>query len=160
IVRPWTGRMIAWSCPWNLRLRLNGEARARERWLEFVCKVGTPAGEGVERSFTAADEAALRAGLEAGGVYLFAVPRGIGVQGLGFRSRRVPRDLVMLFAQELAALLKAGLPLLQSMDVMLERQKNPVFRKSLVTVRERVKGGTAFSEAFRAEGDLYPPIFS
>ena len=34
----------------------------------------------------------------------------------------------MLFGQELAALLKAGLPLVQSLDVMLERQKHPVFR--------------------------------
>jgi type IV pilus assembly protein PilC len=66
----------------------------------------------------------------------------------------------MLFAQELAALLKAGLPLLQSLDVMLERQQHPVFRRSLATVREKVKSGGALSEAVRAEGALYPPIFS
>jgi type IV pilus assembly protein PilC len=128
--------------------------------LEFVCKVGTPSGEVVERSFVAADEGSLRADLEKGGFYLFAVRRGMGVERLGLGSRRIPSDLLMLFGQELAALLKAGLPLLQSLDVMLERQKNPVFRKSLVTVREKVKGGTALSEAFRIEGELYPPIFS
>lgn len=108
----------------------------------------------------AADETSLRTDLEQGGFYLFAIRRGIGVKDIGFRRRHVPRDLLMLFGQELAALLKAGLPLLQSLDVMLERQKHPVFRKSLVTVREKVKGGTALSEAFKAEGDLYPPIFS
>ena len=66
----------------------------------------------------------------------------------------------MLFGQELAALLKAGLPLLQSLDVMLERQKHPVFRRSLHGVREKVKSGIALSEAFRDEGALYPPILS
>ena len=128
--------------------------------MEFVCKVGTPTGEVVERSFSAADEVALRTELEQGGFYLFSIRKGIGAGQLGLRARRVPTDLLMLFGQELAALLKAGLPLLQSLDVMLERQKHPLFRKSLTTVREKVKGGTAISEAFKAEGDLYPPIFA
>ncbi len=66
----------------------------------------------------------------------------------------------MLFGQELAALLKAGLPLFQSLDVMLERQRDPVFRRSLSAVRDKVKSGVALSEAFRSEGDLYPPIFA
>jgi type IV pilus assembly protein PilC len=68
--------------------------------------------------------------------------------------------LLLVFAQELAALLKAGLPLFQSLDVMLERQRNPLLRQSLASVREKVKSGTALSDAFRQEGDLYPPIFS
>jgi len=108
----------------------------------------------------ASDEVALRQDLEQGGFYLFAIRRGVGVKQLGLRAPHVPNDLLMLFGQELAALLKAGLPLLQSLDVMLERQKHPVFRKSLSTVREKVKGGTALSEAFKTEGQLYPPIFS
>jgi type IV pilus assembly protein PilC len=66
----------------------------------------------------------------------------------------------MLFAQELAALLKAGLPLLQSLDVMLERQRHELFRGSLQAIRERVKSGGALSDAVRAEGELYPPIFA
>jgi type IV pilus assembly protein PilC len=68
--------------------------------------------------------------------------------------------VLLVFSQELAALLKAGLPLFQSLDVMLERQRAPLFRQSLATVRERVKSGTALSDAFRQEGDLYPPILA
>jgi type IV pilus assembly protein PilC len=128
--------------------------------LEFVCKVGTPSGEVVERSFTSSDEVSLRAELERGGFYLFAIRRGLVLADFAVRAPRVPTDLLMLFAQELAALLKAGLPLLQSLDVMLERQKHPIFRKSLTTIREKVKGGTALSEAFKLEGGLYPAIFS
>jgi len=128
--------------------------------LEFVCRVGTPGGEVVERTFVADDESALKADLDQQGFYLFQIKRGLGLSLLGGRKRKVDEQTLMIFGQELAALLKAGLPLFQSIDVMLERQRDPLFKRSLSTVRDKVKSGVAFSEAFRAEGDLYPPIFA
>jgi len=128
--------------------------------MEFVCRIGTPAGDVVERTFVAQDEAALRTDLEQQGFYLFHIKRGLGLTGLPAKRRKVDQQILMIFGQELAALLKAGLPLFQSLDVMLERQKDPVFRRSLTAVRDKVKSGVAISEAFRAEGDLYPPIFA
>lgn len=128
--------------------------------MEYVCKVGTPAGEIVERRFTAANEGALRAELEQKGLYLFQIKRGLSLGELQLRRRRIPNHLLILFGQELAALLKAGLPLLQSLDVTLERQSDPQFRRSLQAIREKVKSGTALSEAVRSEGQLYPPMFA
>ncbi len=128
--------------------------------MEFVCKVGTPAGEVVERTFTAPDEASLRTEVERQGLYLFSARRGFGLGDLSLRQRRVRGELLLVFCQELAALLKAGLPLYQSLDVMLERQRDPLFRQSLLNIRERVKSGTSLSDAFQGEGALYPPILS
>jgi type IV pilus assembly protein PilC len=128
--------------------------------MEYVCRVGTPSGEVVERRFEAPDERALRAELEQQGLYLLSQRRGLSLSALRLRRRRVDPGLLLVFAQELAALLKAGLPLFQSLDVMLERQKDPLLRQSLATVREKVKSGTALSEAFRQEGEQYPPIFA
>jgi type IV pilus assembly protein PilC len=128
--------------------------------MEYVCKVGTPAGEVVEQTFSARDEASLRADLEQQGYYLFSIRRGLGLSALPIGRPKVRPDKLLIFAQELAALLKAGLPLLQSLDVMLERQKEATFRRSLTTIREKVKSGIALSEAFKAEGELYPPIFA
>jgi type IV pilus assembly protein PilC len=128
--------------------------------MDYVCKVGTPTGEVLEQTFSAPDESALRTDLEQKGYYLFSVRRGLGLRDLGLRRPHVATEKLLLFAQELAALLKAGLPLVQSLDVMLERQKDPVFRRSLETVREKVKSGIALSDAFKAEGALYPPILS
>src|SRR5262249_43917556 len=122
--------------------------------MDYVCKVGTPTGEIVERRFSASDESALRADLEQKGFYLFQVKRGLGFGDWRLQRRSVPGNLLIIFGQELAALLKAGLPLLQSLDVMLERQRDAVFRRSLQSVRDKVKGGTALSEAIRGEGDL------
>ncbi len=128
--------------------------------MEYLCRVGTPGGDVVEQTFTATDETALRADLEQKGYYLFHIKRGLTLKGLGIKREKVPIDLLMLFGQELAALLKAGLPLVQSIEVMLERQRHPVFRASLSTVRDKVKSGIAISDAFREEGALYPPILS
>jgi type IV pilus assembly protein PilC len=128
--------------------------------MEYVCKVGTPAGEVLERTFVAPNETSLRAELEQQGYYLFTIRRGLALRDLSFRRPRVDPSALLIFCQELAALLKAGLPLYQSLDVMLERQRDPQFRRSLLTVRERVKSGTALSDAVKAEGDLYPAIFS
>ena len=128
--------------------------------MEYVCRVGTPSGEVVERRFEAPDERALRAELEQQGLYLLSQRRGLSLGALRLRRRRVDPGLLLVFAQELAALLKAGLPLFQSLDIMLERQRDALLRQSLATVREKVKSGIALSEAFRQEGELYPPIFS
>ncbi len=128
--------------------------------MEYVCRIGTPSGEVVEQTFNAADEAALRVELEQKGYYVFALRRTLSLKGLGVRQAHVPTDLLLIFGQELAALLKAGLPLVQSLDIMLDRQRHVVFRRSLLTVRDKVKSGQALSEAFRAEGPLYPPMLS
>jgi type IV pilus assembly protein PilC len=128
--------------------------------MEYVCRVGTPSGEVVERRFEALDERALRTELEQQGLYLLSLRRSLSLSALRMRPKRVDPGKLLIFSQELAALLKAGLPLLQSLDVMLERQKDPLLRQSLASVREKVKSGTALSDAFRQEADLYPPIFS
>lgn len=128
--------------------------------MEYVCRVGTPTGEIVERRFAATDETSLRAELEQKGFYLFQIKRGLSLGDFELRRRRIPNHILIIFGQELAALLKAGLPLFQSLDVMLERQRDAQFRRSLQAIREKVKGGTALSEAVRTEGALYPSMFA
>ena len=113
--------------------------------MDYTCRVGTPSGEVLERTFQAPDEGALRAELEQQGLYLLSIRRGISLEALRVRRRRVNPASLLVFSQELAALLKAGLPL---------------FRQSLASVREKVKSGVALSDAFMQEGDLYPPIFA
>jgi type IV pilus assembly protein PilC len=76
----------------------------------------------------------------------------------GYR-RRIPVQDFVIFNQELAALLKAGLPLLQTLDLMLERMNNQHFRAVLTDVRDQVKSGTDLSEAFASHGDLFPRLY-
>ncbi len=126
--------------------------------MEYICKIGTPSGDIVERRFDAPNEEALKADILRQGLFLFSHKKATA--GFSFTAPRVKPENLQLFGQELAALLKAGLPLAQSMDLMVERQREPVFKRSLGAVRDRVKSGAALSEAFRQEGALYPQMFA
>jgi type IV pilus assembly protein PilC len=134
--------------------------------MQFICRVGTPDGRVFEEMFTASDETALRSDLGKRGYHLFEVKRQgmapkLGLPALlrGGRRGKVPVQDFLVFNQELAALLKAGLPLLQALDLMLERLENPTFRAVLTDVRDRVKSGTDLSEAFAEHGDLFPRLY-
>lgn len=136
--------------------------------MEFVCRIGTPDGR-VERVVRAArDERSLREELEREGLHVFGIQRAVPLPGLdgllaavGLRRRKkVTLRTLLVFNQELAALLKAGLPLLQGLNLMLERMKDPVFREVLVQVRDKVKSGVELSDAFASFGDLFPPLYA
>lgn len=134
--------------------------------MQFICRIGTPDGRVLEEVFTASDEMALRSDLGKRGYHLFEVKRrgaapGLGVPALlrGGRRRSIPVQEFLVFNQELASLLKAGLPLLQALDLMLERMQNQTFRAVLTEVRDKVKSGTDLSDAFAEHGDLFPRLY-
>jgi type IV pilus assembly protein PilC len=133
--------------------------------MQFICRVGTPDGRVMEEVMTASDETALRSELGKRGYHLFEVRRRgvapkLSLAALGrMGRRRIPVQEFLVFNQELAALLKAGLPLLQALDLMLERMHNQHFRSVLTDVRDRLKGGVDLSEAFAAHGELFPRLY-
>jgi type IV pilus assembly protein PilC len=130
---------------------------------QFLAKVGTTTGEIEELALTADSESVLCDELRDKGYHIFSVRRSLGLGALKnpFSARqRITQTEFTLFNQELAALLRAGLPLLQSLDIMLERMRNPLFQRVLTDVRNKVKSGTALSDAFRSHGDLFPRIYS
>ena len=130
---------------------------------QFLAKVGTLTGDIEELALTADTESVLRNELEDKGYHVFWVRKSFGLGALRnpFSAReRITHTEFTLFNQELAALLRAGLPLLQSLDIMLERMKNPLLNRVLTDIRNKVKSGTALSEAFRSHGDLFPHIYS
>jgi len=131
---------------------------------QFVCKVGTASGDIQELTLRADSEASLRRELGEKGYHLFRVRRRLGLSSLvssgGIGRERIKSSDFMIFNQELAALLRAGLPLLQGLDIMLERMKQPLFRRVLADIRDKVKSGTALSDAFRSHGDLFPRMYS
>jgi type IV pilus assembly protein PilC len=130
---------------------------------QFLAKVGTATGDIEEVAVSAASELALRNELRDRGYHVFWVRRSLGIPS--FRKllqgrQRITQTEFTLFNQELAALLRAGLPLLQSLDIMLERMQNPFFQSVLKDVRDKVKSGTALSDAFRSHGAIFPRIYS
>ena len=128
---------------------------------EFMIRAGTTDGEIVERRIQAPSARAAQKELERQGMYVFEAKRGsMTLRDLLPARRKISTERFLLFNQELLALVKAGLPIIQSFDIMLERQKNPVFRDVLTEIRDKIKSGVALSDAFASYGDLFPPIYS
>jgi type IV pilus assembly protein PilC len=113
--------------------------------------------------YVADSEARLRHELEEKGLFVLALrPRG-AVAGLGLhlpRRTSIPMREFLVFNQELATLLKAGMPLVQSLDLLKRRVTSPIFRTVLDDVHERVRAGTAISDAFAAHGGLFPSVYT
>jgi type IV pilus assembly protein PilC len=134
--------------------------------MEFRCRLGTPGGEIVEGVYVADSEARLRREFEEKGLLVLAI-RQAGRKALaGFnipalpQRRRVPSREFLVFNQELATLLKAGMPLVQSLDILRRRVTNPTFKGVIDDVHERVRAGSALSEAFEAHGALFPGVYT
>src|SRR5204863_1690187 len=66
----------------------------------------------------------------------------------------------LVFNQELATLLKAGMPLVQSLDLLKRRVVSPTFRRVLDDVHEKVRSGTALSDAFGSHAELFPRVYT
>jgi type IV pilus assembly protein PilC len=131
--------------------------------MEFRCRLGTPSGEITEGVFVAQSEAHLRRELEEKGLHVLSLrARGLGLPGLslGARKPKIARHEFLVFNQELATLLKAGMPLVQSLDILRTRLSNPVFKAVLDDVHEKVRSGTALSDAFQSHGELFPSVYT
>lgn len=131
--------------------------------MEFRCRLGTAHGEILEGVYAADTEARLRRDLEEKGLLVLSVqPTGLGsLPGLRLpQRRRVAQREFLVFNQELATLIKAGMPLVQSLDILRRRITSPLFRSVVDDIHERVRGGGALSEAFAAHGDLFPGIYT
>jgi type IV pilus assembly protein PilC len=131
--------------------------------MEFRCRLGTPGGDVIEGVYVADNEARLRREFEEKGLYVLALKRsgGRALGGVALpKSKRVSSREFLVFNQELATLLKAGMPLVQSLDILRRRVSNPTFKGILDDVHERVRAGSALSEAFDAHGSMFPGVYT
>ena len=131
--------------------------------MEFHCRLGTETGEVIEGVHAAENEAALRQELEGRGLYVLALRQRGSLGWSGFSSpprRRIRTREFLVFNQELATLLRAGLPLVQSLDILRQRMDDPAFKAILNDVHDRVHAGAALSEAFEAQGHVVPGIYT
>jgi type IV pilus assembly protein PilC len=131
--------------------------------MEFRCRLGTPGGEVVEGIYIADSEDRLRRELEEKGLYVLSLQRRGVLPGFKLataRRGRLGRQEFLVFNQELATLLKAGMPLVQSLDILRQRISNQTFKAVLDAVYEKVKAGTALSEAFSEHSGLFPAVYA
>jgi len=138
--------------------------REQHNMAEFICRLGTPAGEIVTRTVEGLSEQELRLRLMQEGYRIFSVEGSGLTSGRGRntsqRAVKIKLDDFLLFNQQLAALLHAGLPVLQSIQMLRQRSPNAKLRAVLADVETRIKSGSALSEAFASQGETFPKIYT
>ena len=125
---------------------------------EFVVKLADERGRMQEQTHAAATADELRARFTQSGYYVYSV-KAKGLLGGEGRKKKVKLETFLVFNQQFLTLIRAGLPILGSLDLLARRQKIPHFRGQLEDVATRVKTGESISAAFEAQGG-FPLVYT
>ena len=124
---------------------------------EFVIKLADEHGHVLEQVQTAASAEELRNRFTHAGYHVYSVRARTGLFAL--KNRKVKLEPFLIFNQQFLTLIKAGLPILGSLQMLGKIQKNAQFSAQLEDVATRVKTGEALSAAFDAQGG-FPVMYN
>lgn len=129
---------------------------------DFVIKMADDRGHVLQKLESGASAGEIRERFSQQGYLVYWVkPRGI-LAGGDIRlpqRKKVKLDEFLVFNQQFVTLIKAGLPILTGLDLLVRRQRNPFFRSVLDNVHDRVKAGELLSESFAAQ-NVFPRIYT
>jgi type IV pilus assembly protein PilC len=123
---------------------------------EFVIRLADERGRVQEQNHAAATAEELRARFTQAGYYVYSVK---AKSMLGASKKKVKLETFLIFNQQFLTLIKAGLPILGSLELLAKRQKLAHFRAQLEDVAARVKTGESISQAFEAQGG-FPIVYT
>jgi type IV pilus assembly protein PilC len=129
---------------------------------DFVCKVADANGHIFSHVEGAQTLEEARQKLQDRGLFVYSVrPQGgiIGALLQGKRKRAVGGTEFLIFNQQFNTLIKAGLPILKSLELLSERVAAPKLRPVLTSVQRRVREGALLSEALVEEGS-FPKVYT
>ena len=129
--------------------------------MEFVCKYAKASGEVVTAVQVGQNAEEVKHRLQEQGFLPISVKARGWSLSAGFRKRQTSinaQDFIV-FNQQFVALIKAGLPILRSLDLIKAQVKNPVLKRYVEDIRDRVHSGALLSEALRAQG-VFPVVYT
>ena len=127
---------------------------------EFVIKIADDRGRVQQHVEQGISEAEVRDRFSQQGYLVYWVkPQGLLSGGVSKRRRKLKQSTFLVFNQQFLTLIRAGLPILNSLELLIKRQKDAKLKQILENVRDRVKGGELLSDAFAAQG-MIPKIYT
>lgn len=75
-------------------------------------------------------------------------------------GKKVPQRAIAIFTRQLATMIDAGLPLVQSLDILASQQENKLFKKILREIREDVEGGSTFAGALKKHPGTFDDLYT
>jgi type IV pilus assembly protein PilC len=125
---------------------------------EFVIRLADERGRVQEQTHSAATAEELRSRFTQAGYYVYSV-KARGLLAGQSKNKKVKLETFLVFNQQFLTLIRAGLPILSSIELLARRQKLPHFRAQLEDVAVRVKNGESISESFEAQGG-FPIVYT
>ncbi len=129
---------------------------------EYLLKYADPRGEIHQQVAVAGSEKELRDRYAQQGFLIYSIRARGEAAGLpslgGKRRKKFNVEKFLIFNQQFTTLIKAGLPILKSLDLLSDRLADPKLGVYIKAVRDEVRNGTVLSEAFRQQG-IFPPIY-
>src|SRR5208283_4380616 len=128
---------------------------------EYTIRMADERGHVLEQVELGNSEGEVRERFSQQGFLIYSVkPKGLLSSEVRLpRRRKVKQDQFVIFNQQFVMLIHAGLPIIQSLELLMKRQRNPFFRSVLQNVRDRVRGGELLSQAF-AEQKVFPKVYT
>ncbi|MFB0507039.1 MAG: type II secretion system inner membrane protein GspF [Thermodesulfobacteriota bacterium] len=116
-------------------------------------------GEKRKGEMEAPDEGSVRTHLRQQNV----VPTKVVAKGkevsFSFGRQRVKKKDVAVFTRQLATMIDAGLPLVQSLDILAMQQENKVFKEVIKNIKENVEGGSTFAAALGRQPKVFDDLY-
>jgi len=78
---------------------------------------------------------------------------------LAFMKPKVTGKDVVIFTRQLSTMIDAGLPLVQSLEILSEQQENATFKKILREIRSDVETGTTFADAMKKHPTSFDTLY-
>jgi type IV pilus assembly protein PilC len=128
--------------------------------MEFVVKYAKPSGEVLETVQIGQTEDEVRHHLQEQGMLPISVKtRGVSLFNKRDRQKPINPDNFIVFNQQFVSLIKAGLPILRALDLLKAQIKNPILKRHIIDVRDRVHSGAMLSDALKAQM-VFPTVYT
>lgn len=125
---------------------------------EWSLKYADARGEMHQQVAEAGSEREIRDRLTQQGFLIYSIKPRSEVAKLGARRGKLDLEKFLIFNQQFVTLIRAGLPILKSLDLLAERLTDPKLGQHIKRVREEVRNGALLSDAFARQG-VFPPIY-
>jgi type IV pilus assembly protein PilC len=125
---------------------------------EFVLKYADGRGQMHQQTTTAGSEKEVRDRFSNQGFLIYSIKVKGSSLGIPGRGKKLDLEKFLIFNQQFVTLIRAGLPILKSLDLLAERLTDPKLEPYIKAVKEEVRNGTLLSEAFRQQG-IFPKIY-
>src|SRR5436853_2657822 len=129
---------------------------------EWVLKYADARGEIHQQTANAGTEQEVRERYSQQGFLIYSIrPRRTGIAagaGIPGRSKKVNLERFLIFNQQFVTLVRAGLPILQGLDLLADKLTDEKLGRHIRAVRDEVKTGTVLSDAF-ARQNVFPSIY-